>query len=433
MATLENHIAEYNKAIQRKFYEQNYFSYKWRKSIETVENALVFPQTKQDSSQKLHRNPNAVNIHNGGVYREDGEIVESSLHVASAANKNIPDLIIDKIRYPVEELTGTWVYGGFLKTHIGHLVTESLGRLWAFDDLTEKVQGLIFIHMNGFPKVVHEEEFSLEVLDRAAEKSIKANGYVEEIISFFSRPCPIKVSGRPFKVERLIVPSQLMGLQSASDLIGGHETYRLSVSKHISKNIPLDNDLEPLKLYVSRSKLSVASSSFFMESAFEAALSLEGYTILYPEKIGFTEQMALYARASHVILASGSACHVLALACSRHQHVALLNRHEGTWAGFGRQLRLMGAASVLELEHISGVFSPEDSSSTSTLKLHPARLVHSLDLALIWGLLRKNGFVSSFGMKLDPEEFSNGLELTFQALRLAYPEHGFVYQRRERP
>lgn len=385
----------FNEQVQAGRYALDHRRIEWRRSVDWVDGARIAPQTVRDTTSRLFPNPEAKELFNGAVYRENGEVVPSSLHLGSHQLLNVPSADLSELAsFPFEGLPGCWLFGGVLKVDFGHFLTEGLGRLWALEALADKVEGVVFIVMNGVPSVVKEEVFSEATVRRVAAGTMKQWPFIGELLGILCPSLKVKLVGMPVRVESLIVPSQLMGL-CGGDLIGGHEAYRTALRKRIAAALPPKDASAPrTRLYISRAGMDVKSGNFFMEDHLESLLAAQGYQIVRPERMGIAEQLSLYDTASHIIIGTGSAAHMLAMNVNEAQHVALLHRHPGAWGGFGRQLKLMGAGQVTEMDRIAGRFVPKDDEQVRALRLHPARMVYELDLPGLWADLQAQGFVS---------------------------------------
>lgn len=421
---------DYNRTVQHKFFHLYQPHYAWRKSIDWIENAVILPQTIRDRTSRLYPNPSSRQIYNSGVYRPEGHIVSSSVHVGHSDLVNIPDLDPSKTILPFHELSGKWLYGGVLKVDFGHTLTEGLGRLWGIKALNQELDGIVFTLFNGIPGAIGQDCFSEETILKQCDRALSSWPHLIELFRIFCPNLKIKLVGLPLRVDELVVPSQLMGLAHGS-LIGGHATYRdainLSVKHAISECQPIET---PIKLYISRASMSIKSGRFFAEDAIEELLTREGYQVLYPEKVTIKDQLRLYSAATHIILGTGSAAHMLALGVNKSHQIALLHREPGAWGGFATQLRLMGAGFVHEIDCIVGSYVPMASSGSDSFNIHPARAIQELDISRLWLDLQSKGFVHKGLNSLDEFGIEDRRQQTLTSLSEAYNRIQFCFQGR---
>ncbi|MGI4801348.1 MAG: hypothetical protein ACRYG8_46465, partial [Janthinobacterium lividum] len=149
---MDQMIPDPNQAVRLRSYKKDYSSWTYGPLTREVCGAIVRPQTIQTLDHDLKtvfHHP--LMIFNGGVYTAAGEIVEEAIHEGMLGLRHVPDA--SDPAEPEHDLEGTWLYGGYLFRHIGHMMTESVGRLWALRDASgaTSCKGVVFIAMNGFP------------------------------------------------------------------------------------------------------------------------------------------------------------------------------------------------------------------------------------------------------------------------------------------
>lgn len=415
---------EYNRNIQKILYARNAIKNHWPKSITHVPEAFVVPQTTRDRTNRIVENHNQVEVYDGGVYASDGRVIESSIHFGPKYVRNIPYSQIPSIGDSPTRLRGNWLFGGIIFVDFGHFITESLGRLWALDEIKEPLAGIVFSRMNGIPAVVSQDVFSGQLIKAAAANTLEKRPFIREILKILEAPNEITIVGTPLVVENLIVPSQQMGLCDG-DLIGGSPTYKNFLRGRMAKLT--ESPSVDKKIYVSRSRLDVRSSYFFLERVLEEHLRKEGYQIIHPEALDIKQQLKIFGSAKNVILATGSAAHMLALATTPQHRIALLHRHPDAWQGFGRQLGLMGAEKVVELDYTLGSFLPRQQVDQDRIKLHPARTIFSLDFRNLWMRLREEGFVMNDWIEVPEHVFEAEKQETLMKLENCYDGVLFDY------
>lgn len=258
----------------------------WSRRIETIENAQVYPPDEQNFVQKA------------GVLRPDGSYCS-----AGALWRNGRTLTTrpDAAEATLPKRSGTWLWGGVLWMHFGHFLVESTSRLWAFDHLREKIDGVLFIPKrprNGSEVAEFQHEFG----------------------RLLNLDVPIACAGSPEEVERLIVPGQGFGL---GNMIVGTDEYKATIANRFATDIPAEGSD---RLYISRSKLPSGRGNLIGEPELESYLANQGYRIYHPEKHDVRHQIATYKAARKVIAAEGSALHMLALVAQPDAEVAIVVR-----------------------------------------------------------------------------------------------------------
>jgi len=358
-------------------------------------NALVTPQnrwTYRPEKRKRHVfravfNQNAP-ILNGGAYGEDGRSILDSFHF-STERAYIPELVA-QTDGPPDELPGRWLYGGPMHRHFGQFLVESLGRLWAVPELAGEIEGVVFF-CGDVEGPGGQEAFSEAELQAWA--AVVANiRQTKEAHRIFAPKCQIKLITRPVRVAELVVSSQLSGFdRRGPEIVSGHERHRRHIRQSVDAAFPQITQATE-KLYVSRSKMPLTSGFFFREELFERNLQQQGYRVVHPQFLSLGEQISLYRSASHVILGSGSACHVLALAVDGRQRLAVLERDQEPNPIFTAQLRAMGG-EVLTIDAWDGEFQPAPDAGPGARWIASHRVIVAVDWGAVWARLQEAGFV----------------------------------------
>jgi len=131
---------------------------------------------------------------------------------------------------------------------------------------------------------------------------------------------PVHIVKPAARFENLVVPGQGLGLGTIST---GTPELRHSFNSRLCAAVEPSG---PAKLYVSRSKLSPQSSGILGETTLETQLSNDGYTIFHPQDHSLRSQIAHYRGAEKIIIADGSAGHLVALVCRPDQKIAYIVR-----------------------------------------------------------------------------------------------------------
>ena len=270
--------------------------------IEFASNGIVLPLTSITLAEG-----DKFGEFNGGVFYENHEICETGLQIKGGYN-NLPKYDESKI---LEQKAGCFIFGGMLQNeHFGHLVLDSLARLWAFGRLDRRFDTVVFYL-------------------RFVDQPVRA--YVSNLLSLLLPDAKFAFVRAPTQFECLAVPSQLSVL--GKGYVYGHPFIRQMFSRFARA----DGE-RPKKIYVSRRKLSGYYGSIICEDVIEDNLRSEGYEIIYPEMLPLDEQLSIYHSAEKLIFADGSAIHLYAFMARPAQKVFVVWRREVT-QGFGMQIK----------------------------------------------------------------------------------------------
>ena len=202
----------------------------------------------------------------GGLFDADGQFVaDSLLHRGRPCEPCTPS----------ETLQGTYIYGGCLFGHFGHFIWESLSRLYVVRKC--KPYPIVFSSPNDTEKIFLEAFHALY-------KTLGAkNG--------------IQLVARPTRIENLIYDSP-----------GSSLSPLFITDAQLTALMHCDfRDMEPVheKVWLSRAMLNFGKLT--NEREIEKAIRALGFTILYPEKLTFLEQIRIVSTAKIVAGCDGSA------------------------------------------------------------------------------------------------------------------------------
>ena len=220
-------------------------------------------------------------IYEGGVFDADGSPVSASL--LSRGGVLIQDAKVASSSGANSVVQGKWLYGGILLLHYGHFITESLARLYAWND--SEFKGVVF-----------------QCADNVSTYS-DLPAWASDALSMFG------VGPEEFLVVKDCTYFESISVDPAGIELNGfynniHADYLASV---ISRNLGPGKGYE--KVYVSRSLFSKGVVA--CESLLERTFKENGYHIIHPEKCSFREQLRSLKGAKVVVGLSGSALHTL--------------------------------------------------------------------------------------------------------------------------
>ncbi len=225
----------------------------------------------------------------GCVYREDGTKVTLSERLGGVMG----DYVISdnpEVVTPVnglKALHGRGLYlGHYMGGHYGHFITETLSTFWIFEETPASAFDYFLFHPFVFGlQIPAYVRFCLDRFEIPVEK-----------IAF--------VGSEALTFEELLVPERLFRLNHSADP-RSRWTYQ-HLSRETRAPFPASS-----RLYLSRRRFS--RTNFERVVANEVEMEREflrrGFRVLYPETMGFEDQIALYSRADCMAGISGSGLH----------------------------------------------------------------------------------------------------------------------------
>ncbi|MDB5243406.1 MAG: hypothetical protein JWP57_4031, partial [Spirosoma sp.] len=353
-------------------------------SLQVIDNAIIMPNL-YDTSMNVELSQQQ--IHAGGVYDSYGRLVSNSIQIGFPMN-NIP---MD-IRAPYscfEEIPGVWLYGGGqIHRHVGHFILDCIGRLWGAGEVGYKIAGIMY-NTNKIPALLNDGRFDLNSIRRSNRfMSDKSNDYATAFSKIFAGTANTHVISSPVQIEKLVVPSQLFGTYNHL----GSQYFRDFIRRAVGRLDAQSSAEFPKKIYVSRSRLPTKKSKFFLEDMISEVLRENDYHVIYPEELSIVDQLLYYWNAEHIVMASGSAAHVAALAMNGKQKVCLIDRIPNQEAMYEGQLKIFGAKELVRISCVNGKFF--DGSLDAPRQKANAGL-HTVDIAQVFDQLISHKFIGS--------------------------------------
>ncbi len=210
-------------------------------------------------------------------------------------DNNKPEKSTETLKNDSTFYSGTYIYGGCFYPHFGHALTESIHRLWAFNNTVH--EGIVFaVALPGqknasLPAYTPPEWFAqiLELLEIPLAKCI----WVTDACMF----------------EKLVIP------EPGSELTLGAKAWYSSYLEKLQQRIfKLTDNLkkQDLKIFLGRTHL-LMNGSVAGENYLEKLLVDEGYISLDPENYNFIQQLAYLIGSKKIIFTEGSAIYSLEL------------------------------------------------------------------------------------------------------------------------
>ncbi|RJL14206.1 glycosyltransferase family 61 protein [Paracoccus siganidrum] len=296
-----------------------------------LENALVVPPGPETKSKWQP----------SGVLDGSGALVENSISWSTSQSKvnNPPEMPAPKT---VKDISGTYMFAGISYGHFGHFITESLSRVWALDELRDKIDGLIFT-----PKFQMRD-------------NLRPFEVYREILDAMGVDLPIICPDGPVRVSKLYVPKQGFGL---GDLIGGSEKFRSYIQKYAGSSIPSKG---AEKIYISRSRLPSGRGGLLGESKLEEYLTAEGYEIFHPQYETKQDQLSQYKAARNIIAVDCSPLHLVGYVGNSDQRVGILTRRSMDFGKmFTQQLSLFRGIDCHVIDALVNDWLPANSNRPS--------------------------------------------------------------------
>lgn len=232
----------------------------------------------------------------GAAYAADGTLIEETQRAKPRRNWWPSPIQMPPGPRPAVHLEGRTVYAGRYVTHFGHIMLETMTRLWPDVDYHA------YDHLLTIPKFVDQSW--------TGQRSV----LFDQMVSLAGAPTDrVTVAVERVLCDELLVPSSPFRVAVAADprfldvfdRIGDHverEVYRSDLG-HL-----------PRRIYLSRSKVDKrrvkGQRSADNEPAAEALFARNGFEIIHPQTLPLTEQVALCRYADVLAGCDGSALHL---------------------------------------------------------------------------------------------------------------------------
>ncbi len=320
-----------NKKEWDNFCKKDYYDNR-KPDYKIYENALVEPLKKVLVKQ-------SDICYLGGVCSENGVFIAGLER--SGINPKMNMSVFDSYKpspNDISYLDGEYIFGGVIIHLFGHVITDTLVRLWYVVKNKRENQKIIFVSTTS--KIPSSFWMLMELL--GIEK--------EQII----------IADKIYKAQRLIVPDQ-------SFMLYGYYTDEfLTVYRTIGEKAlkgATGNKKYAKKIYLTRTMLS--KKDCFNEEYFVNFYKKRGYEIIAPETYPFDEQIRILANAQEVVSTLGTLTHLILFIPNKVKLTILLRQNE---VGAARQQLMMNLAmdidyslidvsmNLLPTSHAGGVF-----------------------------------------------------------------------------
>lgn len=196
----------------------------------------------------------------------------------------------------IKKLNGTYVYGGILPSHFGHLLSEGIHRLYSAHH-----------HKHKIILLPDTEDYNLDTF----HKILKLWKIPKEKITLITNLV---------EIEELIVPE-------IYSTLGGkiNENYIDEIEKFIDLDL-ISKKNTPEKIIVSRRNFLNQGRVCGMNAIIDILVNEQGFYELQPEKFDLYKQLSMIIGAKEIIWEEGSAIHLLELLPKLSSKMILIKR-----------------------------------------------------------------------------------------------------------
>lgn len=321
--------------------------------IREVKNGIVVPlPSDNDGIQALHT----------GVLTPDFQEVEESVTWRDGNRFSLEPRVPPAAE--IEKISGRYMFAGLMFGHFGHFLVESTARLWAYEQLKDQIDGLVFV-----PKVQRRIDHVLNVYT--------------PFMRLLDINCPIINLPEPAQFDSVLVPQQGFGMFG---MIQGLPEYRDFMRTRMGAKLASDG---AEKLYVSRSALPEQRGGLIGETLIEEYLAAEGYRIFHPQKHSHEDQMVAYKSADFIVSPDGSPLHMAALVAKPTAKVAVLARRPAIAEQFEIQFKAFCGIDTVTIDALKCHWIPNNHA-------RPSRLSYGeLDFGKLYTQLKAGGLISA--------------------------------------
>jgi hypothetical protein len=319
--------------------------------LTVVDDALVLPATRL---RKVDY-PAAV------VDRVGAPVVDSGTFAMTGHN---PAYFLDRSKVnPVSHHDGSYLYAGAMRHHFGHFLFESTARLWAFDALRDRIDGIVMVSR--------------------PPGSGELGPMYQRILANLDVDAPLVFVDAPTTFERLFVPRQGCGLGAMS---AGTPMFREFMQRKLRRIAPRE---DAPKVYLTRRGYGLRRGGIFAEDILQTHLEAEGYVAFSPEQHSFEEQISTYLGATHIISPDSSALHLVGFVAGTQTRIGIILRRLGGERDLLPQLAGFTGRVPVVVDVIQRILQNTGQRNV------PWSMFAELDLHKAWRQLRDNGFLTS--------------------------------------
>lgn len=309
-----------------------------------------------------------------GIYAEDGRLLpHSDIRTASWTTRPQAEA---KLVGEVNRVMGPALFAGSVDKQFGFVLLNSLGRLWALEDLPPETS-VVFAAKPISQRVTY--------------------GVLGHVLRGLGLRNPIFIVETATAFEDLYLAEERFG-----ECRGGTGTE--AFYHWIDRRFPPGKKMprRDRAVYVTRSGLGPMAGRFACEDHLERLLAAEGYEIFAPEAHSIKDQVATFQSAGRLIFAESSALHLYGLVRRPGQMAAIVQRRPDLPAVMTAQLADRDGTAPLAINAISEVWWPPLRGE------HLGRSV--LDFSRLHKALREAGLITATSWpEPEPDEVARSL------------------------
>ena len=308
--------------------------------IKKVDNAIFCPRGFASSTHDV-------------VYDSEGTLVYESTVPRGEAGKSRP---IEATGAPVkidpsiargtpldEELL---FVGTFDLRHFGHWLTEGISRLWPLLHSEESLRVAWATSLKARLTRIRYSQFLA---------GAGANHWRNSLPAFNIKRDRLRSISRPTRVKTLLVPAPSM--ENRAKIHPIHLTVAQRIGSHVLNGRPVEQSEQPV--FYSRTRLPSDKRKIEGEDRVEEYCRKKGALIVYPEKLGLAEQIAIVEKHDLFIGTVGSAWHALLFRNSNRSLKCVYLASE-VKRSFPRNWELIDKAMGNQVENIVCCFPKEN-------------------------------------------------------------------------
>ncbi|MEH6836359.1 MULTISPECIES: glycosyltransferase 61 family protein [Falsihalocynthiibacter] len=253
----------------------------------------------------------------------NSDVISAQLMTTSQAQVDVPT--------DVKTISDPVLFAGLITEQFGHILLNSIGRLWALSNLPENTR-IVFL-----PK---------------RKSNRKLYPHIQPILDAFGIKNEFIISKGPFFFEEIYTSADLFG-----ERFSGYGTKHFF--EWIDQKFPTKGPvIKGRKIYVTRSNFGPKYGRFACEEHLEKLLQAQGYEVFAPEQHSITKQVQTFQSAEKLIFAESSSLHLYSLICRRFQQVAIINRREKLPDLISNQLYSRPGPRISIINSISDIYWP---------------------------------------------------------------------------
>lgn len=228
----------------------------------------------------------------------------------------------------VKKMSGKFLFAGPVWNHFGHILTDSLHRLWPLVNQESAYDGIVFLSVTNLrvPKDGHIR------MPQLAIDLLRLMGVASDL--------PIHFITEPTQIELLDIPE--VGCSTKAGLKESYRPYLKHYQSTIAQKTSHIAAKMPEKVFYSRSH-ALRDGGVIGLQYFEEKLKKQGYVSIVPEEMTLKLQFAVAMHAKSIIFEEGSALHITDLLNNFGAH-AFMMRRRAKAIDFERALRPRAAA-----------------------------------------------------------------------------------------